>query len=276
MATSLPTSAEMISSTQTNAEQKVDLAALVDYVNEHLGTGTTTGTAVAYLLTPTQAITAYSAGQSYFVTFHAAPGVSPTLTISGVTTPPNLVRQDADGSYVNIAANDFPINHRSRVTLLSATQALVEKMPPVPRGARCDVYLATDQVMATTNTFYKVQFATENYDTFSEFNTGTFEFTAKEAGKYRISATASMALGLAGDWGEVAIYLGLTRMRTVRSSTADSSAARVSVAINAALVLAVGDVVSIHAKFNSATASRSIEGTGLSGERSFMSIDRIG
>jgi hypothetical protein len=90
---------------------------------------TTGGTSTAYTLTPTPAITAYTAGQSFFVNFNAASGAAPTLAISAVATPPNLVKQLADGTYANIAANDIPINHRSRVTLLSATQALVEKLP---------------------------------------------------------------------------------------------------------------------------------------------------
>lgn len=87
---------------------------------------TTAGTSTAYTLTPSPAITAYAAGQSFYVTFNAASGAAPTLAISGVATPPNLVKQLLDGTYANIAANDLPINHRSRVTLMSATQALVQ------------------------------------------------------------------------------------------------------------------------------------------------------
>jgi hypothetical protein len=90
---------------------------------------TTAGTATAYTLTPSPAITAYAAGQSFFVTFNAASGAAPTLTISGVATPPNLVKQIAAGTYANIAAGEIPTNHRSPVTLLSATQALVESLP---------------------------------------------------------------------------------------------------------------------------------------------------
>ncbi len=90
---------------------------------------TTTGTATAFAITPTPAITVYAAGQSHFVAFDQAPGAAPTLEISGIATPPNLVKQNPDGSYSNIAANDFPANHRSRVTLLSASQAWVESMP---------------------------------------------------------------------------------------------------------------------------------------------------
>lgn len=86
----------------------------------------TAGTSTAYTLTPTPAITSYVAGQSFYVLFNAASGAAPTLQISGISTPPNLVRQLADGTFQNIAANEIPNNHRSRVTLLSASQALVE------------------------------------------------------------------------------------------------------------------------------------------------------
>ncbi len=86
---------------------------------------TTGGTATAYTLTPAPAIAAYAAGTSFFVTFHVASGTAPTLTISGLATPPNLVKQLANGTYENIALSDIPINHRSPVTLLSASQALV-------------------------------------------------------------------------------------------------------------------------------------------------------
>lgn len=101
-------------------------------VGQTLISGTTGGTGTAYTLTPAQAISAYTAGQSFWVTFHAASGAAPTLAISGLTSPPNLVKQDSTGAYVNIAASDIPANHRSRVTLLSASQALVEDMPPPP------------------------------------------------------------------------------------------------------------------------------------------------
>jgi hypothetical protein len=104
-----------------------DKTALIAAEQEQTYTAFTTGgTSTAYTLTPSPAITAYAVGQSFWVNFNAASGAAPTLTISGVATPPNLVKQIADGTYANIAANDIPINHRSRVTLISATQALVD------------------------------------------------------------------------------------------------------------------------------------------------------
>lgn len=90
---------------------------------------TTGGTSTAYTITPNPVITAYTAGQSFFVNFNAASGASPTLQINGVASPPNLVEENIDGTFSNIAANRIPTNHRSRVTLISATQALVEKLP---------------------------------------------------------------------------------------------------------------------------------------------------
>lgn len=90
---------------------------------------TTAGSSTAYTLTPTPALAAYAAGQSFFVNFHAASGAAPTLQINGIATPPNLVKQVAAGTYSNIAANDIPSGHRSQVTLLSASQALVERLP---------------------------------------------------------------------------------------------------------------------------------------------------
>lgn len=112
-------------------------ASVADVVAQTWLKATTAGTSTAYTLTPAKPITAYTAGQSFWVTFHTASGAAPTLAISGVAAPPNLVKQIADGTYANIAANDLPTNHRSRVTLLSASQALVEDMPPaaiVPTG----------------------------------------------------------------------------------------------------------------------------------------------
>lgn len=111
---------------------------------------TTAGTSTAYTLTPSPAITAYTAGQSFWVTFHLASGSSPTLGISAIATPPNLVRQAADGSYVNVGAGEIPINHRGRVTLLSATQAIVE-LPAAPRATRIDVASVAGTVDLTAN-----------------------------------------------------------------------------------------------------------------------------
>lgn len=112
---------ENIASIQTSVGSSIQAQTYIAF--------TTGGTSTAYTLTPTPAITAYTAGQSFYVNFNAVSGAAPTLAISGVATPPNLVKQLSDGTYSNIAAGDITLNHRSPVTLLSATQALVEKLP---------------------------------------------------------------------------------------------------------------------------------------------------
>jgi hypothetical protein len=102
---------------------------------QQFGSGTTAGTGTAYTLTVTPTVTSYAANQTFWVTFHAASGASPTLQISGLASPPNLVRYDSTGALVNIAASEIPANFRGRVTLVSTTQALVEEMPPAAATA---------------------------------------------------------------------------------------------------------------------------------------------
>lgn len=92
---------------------------------------TTAGTSTAYTLTPTPAITAYAAGQSFWVTLHTTSGASPRLAISGVATPPNIVRKLQDGSYQNVSS--LPAGPY-RITLVSATQALAESVQPLIVG----------------------------------------------------------------------------------------------------------------------------------------------
>lgn len=112
-------------------------------VAQSLNSGTTGGTSTAYTLTPAGAITAYAANQSFWVTFHTTSGASPTLQISGVASPPALVRYNSAGAVVAIGAGELPSGYATRVTLLSATQALVEEMPPSAASS------ATPQVRQT-------------------------------------------------------------------------------------------------------------------------------
>lgn len=116
-----------------------------DYVaNQSQNSGTTGGTLTAYTLAPVTAITSYAANKTFWVKFHVASGASPTIQISGISSPPTLVRQSAAGTYAAIGAGEIPAGHLSRVTLLSATQALVEDMPPsFADSVRIDVASAT-------------------------------------------------------------------------------------------------------------------------------------
>lgn len=128
-----------LSANLTEVGEALIYAASVDAQVQALGTGlqkqvatalATDGSGTAYTLTPTPAITAYVEFMAFDVSFHVASGDDPTIAISGVATPPNLVKQLIDGTYVNIKAGDIPEDHASRVRLVSATQALVERLPP--------------------------------------------------------------------------------------------------------------------------------------------------
>jgi hypothetical protein len=154
---------------------------------------TTAGSGTAYTIAPARPITAYAAGQSFFVNFHAASGTSPTLTISGIGTPPNLVKQVAAGTYSNIASSDIPANHRSRVTLLSATQALVEKLPLAAGGPAFSAYKAANQVGIANNVSTKVTFTSEIFDTAGAYDTATSRFTPLIAGYYLVNMKAALS-----------------------------------------------------------------------------------
>lgn len=91
---------------------------------------TTGGTLTAYTLTPTPAIAAYAVGQSFWINFHAVSGDAPTLNISGLGATVQLVTQAPDGTFTNVGPGAITLNHRSYVTLLSTTQALMVDMPP--------------------------------------------------------------------------------------------------------------------------------------------------
>jgi hypothetical protein len=162
---------------------------------------TTAGTSTAYTLTPVPAITAYVANQSFFVNFNAASGAAPTLAISGVATPPNLVKQNVDGTYSNIAANDIPVNHRSRVTLLSATQALVERLPI--GGPTFSAYLSADQSL-TSGVAAKILFNTEDFDTNSYF--ASSRFTPLVAGYYQVNSNCGLAVASGWSAGFASLY----------------------------------------------------------------------
>jgi len=96
--------------------------------NQSLTAFTTAGTSTAYTLTPTPAITAYAVGQCFDVTFNATCGASPTLAISGLASPLNLVRLGFDGTLENIGAGEITSGMTSRCRVMSSAQILVERL----------------------------------------------------------------------------------------------------------------------------------------------------
>ena len=171
---------------------------------------TTAGTSTAYTITPNPAITAYAIGQSHMVNFNAASGASPTLQISGIATPPNLIKRLPDGTYGNIGANDIQAGHRSRVTLISTTQALVEELNPLPSMLMVRTPPAGAAGYGTTNTRFRrftiVDVNQGSGFTYADSVTLGGLITTTEPGTWAISYTDQFA---AGD------YLSITLNDTV-------------------------------------------------------------
>lgn len=61
--------------------------------------------------------------------------------------------------------------------------------------SRVLVYLGSNQSIPSGGTATQIEFDTEVYDGASEFNTGTYRFTASEAGYYHVSAMVRIYLG---------------------------------------------------------------------------------
>lgn len=75
---------------------------------------TTGGTSTAFTLTPSPAVSALAAGQEFDVTFHAAAGTTPTLSISGLTAK-LLKYRDGTGAKQAVTATQIPSGWRSKV-----------------------------------------------------------------------------------------------------------------------------------------------------------------
>lgn len=98
---------------------------------------TTGGASTAYTLTPTPAISgiAPTLDQEWDVTFHAAAGATPTLSVSG-TTAKSLKYRDSAGAKKAVTAAQVPVNWRSKVVydgtdyvLRETPQHVIQIMP---------------------------------------------------------------------------------------------------------------------------------------------------
>jgi hypothetical protein len=112
----------------------------------------------SYTITPSPAISAYAAGQEFLVTFtNANTSTTNTLQISGLASPPSIVKQDSTGAYVALAVGDIPASHRSRIRMLSTTQ--VQLVDTVPAAAAT----ATPQPVGTAAVGTSLKYAREDH-----------------------------------------------------------------------------------------------------------------
>jgi hypothetical protein len=184
------------SATNADARDALSVPSRLQIISQELTAYTTGGSGTAYTLTPAPVIAAYAAGQSFFVTFHAECGASPTLQINGLAAPPVLSKQAEDGSYVPLNAADILANHRSRVTLLSSSVALVETISPpylldvtalVKKSNTSGFTMASDPLSVTVPALAAPTF-TELRDVGGLFNSSTGVITIKRTGIYKFQA----------------------------------------------------------------------------------------
>ena len=103
---------------------------------------TTSGTATAYVLTPTPAISALAENQEFDVEFHAAAGATPTLAVSGKAATA-LKYRDFTGALQAITAVQVPIGWRSRV-VYDGTYYIVREVANVAAsGPNADITSAS-------------------------------------------------------------------------------------------------------------------------------------
>jgi len=127
----LPTAAEVISGTQTNAQQKVDFASLLNFLAENVNKGTTGGTSTDYTLTLDPPTASLETGQCHRVTFNAANGASPTLAVDGHTAK-SLKVYDGTGAKVAPAVGSIAANQISWVVYDGTDFVVLDPLPLSP------------------------------------------------------------------------------------------------------------------------------------------------
>ena len=230
------------------------------YLTSPAGTNTITATAAL-------SMSAYAAGQMFWLLPANTNTGATTINVNSIGAKDIYYQGAACGGgelFANVPA--LLLYDGTRFHVISAQNVV---------GLRTRGYLGSSQTLASASTYYQVAFETEVTDNYSEFNTGTYRFTPAYAMTVRVSATAYFQLGADGDWAEIALYTGGSRKRTVRSSVADTAAALVSVQVNELLDVTTSDYIEFFVQYSSATANRSILGTGLSGERTFFAIEGL-
>lgn len=118
-----------------------------DIQGQTLTAFTTGGTATAFTLTPTPAITANTAGIEFDVTFHTAAGATPTLAVSGLTAL-NLKYRDSTGAKQAVTSTQVPSGWRSKV-VCDGTDWVVREIPVSNTSAT-----QADMEAATSNTVF--------------------------------------------------------------------------------------------------------------------------
>lgn len=211
----------------TNAEMDANLENLNNSVL------TTGGTSTAYTLTPSPALGALAARNSFRISFNAASGATPTLAVSGLTAK-NIKYYDAAGAKQAITSAQVPINWTSAVEYDGTDWVVLQPANVAAAGANADITSAsaitgigntrtTDITISAagevtkplqpafsayvpssvTNvtgdgTVYVVLPTAEVFDVNGDFSSGPGQLTAPVTGKYSFSISLYLYVLTAG------------------------------------------------------------------------------
>lgn len=136
----------------------VDMASLIlssQFQNQEPIALSSAGTGTAYTAVAVPAISSYAGKKRFRMTWNATSGDNPTLQINGIAAPPNLVKKEIDGSYVNIKAGDIPNGFQGDVNAISAAQYEVEiPRPQATRGLKVKTLTANITLTEDDNGCY--------------------------------------------------------------------------------------------------------------------------
>lgn len=190
--------------------------------------GTTGGTASAFTLTPSPAITAYAANQEFDVTFNATNTGGATININGLGALA-LVKAAAGGTYTPVTGGEVVNNWRSKVTVLAGlTQALVRDPTPTAGGAtgggtdaafyEADVVITNDWEIGQQAMLSGVTVTIANPAVFSLASHG---FVAEQ--QVRLKTTGALPTGLDTNSVYYVLSAGLTSSQFQVSTTLNGS-----------------------------------------------------
>lgn len=145
--------------------------------------GTAGGTADALTLTPSPAITAYAAGQTFRFIAGASPNTgAATVAISGLTT------KELQNDGAALAAGDITAGKMCEIIYdgtVFQLQHVVVAIKPIAFHANKN---ATNQTGIATGTFTKVTFTNEVFDIGGHYDAANSKFQPTVAGKYLVGA----------------------------------------------------------------------------------------
>lgn len=165
---------------------------------------TTGGTATAFTLTPTPASTGNVAGQEFDITFNAAAGSTPTLSVSSQTAL-NLKYRDSTGAKQAITSTQVPSGWRSKV-YCDGTDWVVREIPAASA-------ISAGQIIRSTQTVKTDTFSTTS--TTLTAITGLSVTTPVDAARTtadKVNVRVRIQAGSGGDEAIYALFRGATQI----------------------------------------------------------------